>query len=340
MPDRLLYALSTREKMSFSNFEIAFNTIYPLVHKSASQDNEEANFTFYKFQTLRFLDALGHCEYDFSTRYVYACPPYLVLLPGFGLPKAILTGARSPELLHRLKMFVKQNKSSIEYREVSQRVKYLLLPKAILLESISKDLFKDAAESVKIGCLSGEPAAWCLLNYTIDIEKVKQSLSFSERAEIDWPRRTFLILNLSFNKYASRVDDYRLVEYTNPITQQRLHFLWDGKKAAQVDRDWGRYLILAHSDLSVLLYDAKRFLLAVPSTAPLPRLIARALTLCTGLSPAEAILKGQPVAWIPASFRFNIYEAVLPSIAGIVSERLGQKLMDFSLAVDEDGVIR
>ncbi|HHT9159008.1 MAG TPA: hypothetical protein ACFYEH_04015 [Candidatus Brocadiaceae bacterium] len=337
MPERLLYSISTRGKMNFNNFYNAFDTIYSLVYKNYPED---MSFTYLKYQTLRFLDALGHCEFDFEKRYVYVCPPSLVLLPSFGLPTAVLSGARNPELVTRIKKYAGENKDSIRFYEIPQKVKYFLLPPAIYLEAISKSLIETATLGTGINSQLGEPAAWRLINFSADIARIKQNIVPETRIEPNWQKRTFSRISLTFSKYYKEQDEIRLAEYTNPMNQQKLHWLWTGNKAAEIDRDWGRFLLLTVTGNNVILYDSKRFLLAVPANVPLPRIISRALTLCTGLAPSNVVLKGQPMKEFPADCRFNVYQAVVPSIAEKISEKLSQMLIKYNLEVDESGEIQ
>lgn len=336
MPERLLYSISARGKLSFVNFNAVFNTVLSQVHKRSWED---IDFNNLKYQTLRFLDAMGHCDVDFGNRYIYACPPSLILIPSFGIPKAILTGARDYELVDRLKGFVSENKDSVEFHSIIQnRQRYPLLPSAIYLEAISKDLLEEVALKAGIKSKIDEPAAWDLINFSSDISGISDKTYFELMDEPSWPKRIFSLSNLSFNKYVTTTDAIRLVEYTNPKNQQRLHCLWQDDKAADVDRDWGRFIILQKKKINVLLYDSKRFLFATPSSVPLPRLISRALILCTGLAPSEAVLQGKPVEMLPEYCHLNIYDAVVPSIAEMVSNKLGQKLINYNLEI-KNGVL-
>jgi hypothetical protein len=88
-----------------------------------------------------------------------------------------------------------------------------------------------------------------------------------------------------------------------------------------------------------MLYDKRRHFLAVPAIVPLPLLIARTLTLCTGLVPMKAVLKEKAVSGIPPNCHMYIYRSVPPSIAKAVSEKLGQNLVDYDLEVEADGRI-
>jgi hypothetical protein len=336
MPDRLLYAISSRGVMNVSFFEDAFNALFPI----KIEGQKEINYAALMLQTIRFLDALGHCEFDYEKRKIYICPPALVLLPTSGLPKAVLTGARSPGLLSRIKDVARQYQDSVAYNYVRQVNNYSLIPAAVYLEAIDKKHIVQVASAVGIKCETGEPAAWCIMNFSAGLDGVRGTIDYKERDDFNWPKRIFSLKNLAFDKFFTQNEGLRRVEYTNPKDQQKLHWLWDGSVACEVDRDWGRYLILGSNNVNVILYDEKRFLFAVPATVPLPRLTARALTLCTGFAPAEARLPGQPVRGIPADCSFYIYHAVMPPVAALAAQKLGQTPVKLNLEVDENGVIK
>ena len=98
-------------------------------------------------------------------------------------------------------------------------------------------------------------------------------------------------------------------------------------------------MILADEGVDVLLYDERRHQLAVPSTVPLPRFLARAATLCTGLAPAQARMGEQSVGGVPAGHPVDIYCAVPPPVATMISEKLSQNLIDHSTVPNSSGVI-
>ncbi len=336
MPDRLLYSISSRGVMNVSFFEDAFNALFSVIIKR----QKEINYAALKLQTIRFLDALGHCEFDYEKRKIYICPPALILLPTSGLPKAVLTGARSPELLSRIKDFAKRYPDSVAYYYIRQRNNYSLIPSAVYLEAIDKNYIEQVASAAGIKCETGEPAAWCIMNFSAGLDDMRGKIDYKERVDFNWPKRTFSLKTLAFDKFFKQNEGLRFVEYTNPKDQQKLHWLWNGSAACEVDRDWGRYLILGSNNINIILYDEKRYLFAVPATVPLPRLIARALTLCTGLAPSEARLPGQPVRGIPADCSFYIYHAVMPPVEALAAQKLGQTPVKLNLEVDENRVIK
>lgn len=106
-----------------------------------------------------------------------------------------------------------------------------------------------------------------------------------------------------------------------------------------MDRDWGRYIILASEGVDVTLYDEKHHYLVVPSTAPLPRFLARAATLCSGLAPAPAKIGKDPIGELPAGHPVDIYSAVPPPIALMISKKLSQNLIRYNIVTGNSEVI-
>jgi hypothetical protein len=148
--------------MNVRSFNSAFDALYQQVHRASPDD---INLSMLRYQTARFLDALGHCEFDIENRYIYVCPPVLALLPSYGLPKAVLTGARNPDLIANLKNFTKKHKDVISYFSVTQSFKRLLIPSSVYLEATDKTIVQEAASYAKIDCNLDQPAAWLLIKF-------------------------------------------------------------------------------------------------------------------------------------------------------------------------------
>jgi len=297
-----------------------FNATFDALCQPAGISSKEVDLNNIRRQTIRYLDSLGHCEFDFDSdrRQVFACPPVLVSLPPYGLPKAVLTGARTPSMVRKMKDFVKGNHNSVSHSSTLQRSEHPLLPSAIYIEAVDHDYLWKVAQAAHIGYYLTAPAAWSLVNFSAGIENVGYKLVYEDRADINWLKRTFSTDAPTFSKSHNTENVQGLVEYTNPQSQQKLHWIWDGNRAAEVDRYWGRYMILADKGVDVLLYDERCHQLVVPSTVPLPHFLARAATLCTGLAPDCA---------------------VPPPVATMISEKLSQNLIDHSTVPDSHGVI-
>lgn len=334
MSELLMQTISTLGRMSIENFNEAFNALY----EHAGISGEEVDINYIRRQTVRFLDALGHCEFDFDKRHVFACPPAFVTLPISGLPVAILTGARIPPVVAVIKDFVRSNRDSVSYSIKQQKRKGLLLPPAVYIEAVNHESLKKVAQAAHICHYLAEPAAWSLVNFSAGIEDIVKDLKYENRADINWYKQTFSTDTLTFSRFHNTEKAQGLVTYINPVNQQRYHWIWEGDRAAEVDRDWGRYIILATKGIDVLLYDKHRQRLAVPSTIPLPRFLARAATLCTGLASVPAGIGEKPIG-LPAGHPVDIYCAVPLPIANMISKKLSQELIHYNIVLDSNGVI-
>lgn len=91
---------------------------------------------------------------------------------------------------------------------------------------------------------------------------------------------------------------------------------------AEVDPDWGRFFVLKSQSRHILYYGQRSHTFIHPLTIPLPKLIARALALCSGEAPllSESSKIGQTQA---------VYRTVPQSIAAIAAQKLGQELNCF-----------
>jgi hypothetical protein len=165
------------------------------------------------------------------------------------------------------------------------------------------------------------------------MNEVLKSYTFEEKAELNWKRRTFSLKRMQFVNTLEENDNVRLVEYTNPLTMQRVHWLWKGSLAAQVDRDLGRYLALSENGVNVLFYDKHRSRLSVPEYVPLPRLFARALALCSGTAPRR-ITANYSKFGFPAKFPVNVYSEVPREIVDVLGRKLAQVPIISELSVD------
>jgi len=170
----LLQTISTKSRISLDYFNDVFNTL--IQRQEISSGEEDLNDL--RRKTIRFLDSLGHCEFDFERRQVFACPPVLVTLPTYGLPIAVLTGARSKKIVQRIKDFVKSNRDSLSYRIESHRSEYSLLPSAIYIEAVNFDYISEVAQNARIGHYLDQPAAWSLVNFSVGLEDIKNGLLF------------------------------------------------------------------------------------------------------------------------------------------------------------------
>jgi len=335
MSDTLIYAMSTRGSMKLEQF----NELFRRVYFPSLEQVEESVEVDVRRQIVRILDSLGYCEFDFDGRMVYMCKPVLILLPVFGLPKAALVGARSPALIKKLKAAVKarRNKAVLKYMQHSGV--NAAIPAALCIEAMDVETIHEIAGDVRIACETSWPAAWALTNISSSLNDIRQSLSFESRAEPNWKRRVFSKERLVFSGYSKDSAPSFLAEYKDPVTQQLHHWLWKDGSAAPVGRDWGRYLFLADEGVNILLYDEKLQKLAVPVTVPLPCILARAVSLCTGTAPSLAVTCPKRIGGVPPGHSIQIYSGIANVIVKLVASKLCQKLIYTRFEIDRGGVL-
>ncbi|MFA6371070.1 MAG: hypothetical protein WCW68_00445 [Methanothrix sp.] len=336
MHEELLQTISSLGHMSLEKFYSAFDAIQLRRNQDKDVDLHEI-----RRRSIRFLDALGHCEFDFDKRRVFACPPVLVRLPSSGLPQAVLAGARTDLIMKKLKEFEKCNSGDVFLRIIPQIGLDYLLPSAIIVEALSFEHLQNLSQYSKIASCLDQPASWSLVNFSCGLEDIFETLSFETRDDRNWEdnKETFSYENLRFSKYESRKDPIKLVSYINRINQQRFHLFWDNNRAAEVDRDWGRYILLSKFGRRALLYDKHRHILAVPSSVPLPRLLSRAAALCSGIAPEHAYLSGRSNQGLPEGQSMDVYRSISPPIAQIIAMKLSQELINYKIVANDNGVI-
>lgn len=335
MSDTLIYAMSTRGSLNIEQF----NELFRFVHfHSGGMDEGDIDINARR-QAIRNLDSLAYCEFDFDRRKVFMCKPALILLPSFGLPKALLVGARTPALIEKLKAAVKENRTKSQIYAITPAAAHSSLPSALHIQATDNDILKEIANQAGIDCDLMSPAAWNIAQMSIKLNEIEGELNYERQTEPEWHKRIFSTDRLVFSGYETDQENKRLAEYRHPVTKQLYHWIWNGDNAAQVSRDWGRYMILAKYGSSILIYDDKLFRLAVPMTVPLPCLLARAAALCSGTVPVGTLSFRVKTGSIPPRHPLQIYSCVPPEIARLIADKLEQKPIYTSLAEIKKGVL-
>ena len=335
MSDMLIYAMSTRGSLNIEQFNELFRFVY---FDSGGMDEGDIDIDARR-QAIRNLDSLAYCEFDFDRRLVFMCKPALVLLPSCGLQKALLVGARTPELVEKLKAAVKENRAKSKIQVITPPEALTPVPSALHIYATNNDILKEIANQAGIYCDLTSPAAWNIAQMSINLDEIEGELNYERQIEPEWRKRIFSIDRLVFSGYETDQENKHLAEYRHPVTKQLYHWIWNGDNAAQVSRDWGRYMILAKYGSNILMYDDKLFKLALPVTVPLPCLLARAAALCSGIVPASTLSFGVKTGSIPPRHPLQVYSCVPPEIARLIADKLKQKLIYTSLEVIKKGVL-
>lgn len=323
----ILEIISTRKVISIEDFRKA------IVELHFQDNNEEVNIKDYSWRYLYYLDTLGHCEIDYENRKIYACNPTIALLPGTGSVQGIMVGARSTGLIKQIQE-VKANKHiDFSFQITQQQRDNIILPEAIVFQTFDEGSLNELADILGVEYIGKRPIAWIVANSSGGLSEYYSLNEANLGTRLNWNIRTFDIECLYFKKGSNGSPLPQLIEYTHPITQRRIYLLADDRKEIQVEKDWGRYYILNKSFKNILLFDEHRQFLAVPSYVPLPKLLARAATLCSGTA-ARTITVEQDTITQSGPIPFDLFPGVDITMANLIAKKVGQNLIMRNLSYD------
>lgn len=272
--ERLLWILTGWETTSRDRF------VRALAHVVAPG----ANGPYDEHTAREWLVALGHCAQT-NELGVQVQAPQIVELPGAGSPVAVLCGARGPGTLQQLE----DAAASCGVEVVAEGQAEHWAPDRIQLLADDRDQLREVAQRLGVRH-QGYPVAFAELEQAPSLDEVLAQLSWSQRSEPSWPRRDFDVDRASFVPGRGPGGQAnRLSEYTNPLDQQRVHLLWRGPEAAEIDRAWGRLAAFQDAGRSPLSFDSATRTASWPWTSPLPPGLHTAMVLSSGWAPvAEA----------------------------------------------------
>ena len=324
--DRLLYVLTARREVSWPSFKQIFDCLtLSLPHIPGGEVGRGRSLRSVAVQAL---DCLGHAEFEFTaaTSRVYVAPAVLVRLPVAGFPEAVLAGARSPETLQQIEQASVATGCMVQVESQSDHPdRSRLIPARITVRSENLSALEAASKKLRVPFVQC-PSAWTLANLSTSLPKYLEDCSWQPAGDLNWIRRDFDPATWQFRPSRTNGDEVSLTRFTNPRGGTYRHVLRKNCKSAVVDCDWGRYAVLAHRQLNVLIYDERQRLLAVPASTPLPKLLARAAGLSSGYAPVWI-----PKAKVPwkslETWGFDLYRGVPARIAELIASCVGQSLV-------------
>ena len=321
--DYILDVASTRRVMPWTAFREAFDHLCAIT--PAQETIELDQIRRLRRQVVRNLDSLGHCDFDFtvSNGLVYAAPPTLARLP-YTISEAVLCGARAPGTVARVSHVIGQVEPSCQVLVQEDRGQPAVAPARILVRCGSTKQLESVAATLGIA-FSAVPPAWLFASLAPSLHDVTDRCTWRATQEPNWPLRDFDSETCTFRIRTGSPggERPRLTSYRNPRTKQYLTMIWAGGHCAEIERDWGRYWLLSRHGKQVIRYDERHLILSVSAGAPLPRLYARALSLCAGAPPESTVGLTEELEEPTSDIRVN-YRSVPPQIAHRISEKLGQ----------------
>lgn len=330
--EKMLYVISAKKELAWPSFKETFDYLYNLETGVREENTDIDGIKNKRLQTIRALDSLGHCDFNFSDdrskNKVYAASPVLVRLPCAGFPQAILAGARSPNTIQQLSDACQSAGNHINLEIKEQASESVLIPKRVAVQAEDVRELEAIASSLGIPFIE-TPSAWSLLHFAASIDDYLATLKWSNDSELNWKRETLDPNSLQFKTLEKTESNIRLSRYSHPLRNTLSYYHWRDGICTEIDLDSGKYAVLKALRRNVLTYDKRRFTMAVPARANLPRLLERALTLCSGY--AATYVKKLPHD--PQIQGFNLFSAIPPQIAEMTAAKLGQTLLQQSLNI-------
>ncbi|XZO02488.1 MAG: hypothetical protein ACM65L_01455 [Microcoleus sp.] len=330
--EKLLYVISAKKELAWLSFKETFDYLYNLETGLREENTDKDGIKNKRLQAIRALDSLGHCDFYFSDdrskNKVYAASSVLVRLPCAGFPQAILAGARSPNTIKQLSDACQSAGDRINLEIKEQASELGLIPKRVAVQAEDVRELGAIASSLGIPFIE-TPSAWSLLHFAASIDDYLATLKWSNDPELNWKRETFQPNSLQFKTIEKTDNNIRLARYNHPSHNTKICYFWQDEMSTKIDLDWGRYAVLKALRRNVLIYDKRTFTMAVPARANLPRLLERALTLCSGY--AATYVKKLPHD--PQIQGFKLFSAIPPQIAEMTAAKLGQTLLHQSLNI-------
>jgi hypothetical protein len=327
--EHLLYVLSARREIAWSSFKQTFEVLYRSANRFSESESNSPRLR--RMDTMRAMDSLGHCNFNFcqNCSRVFVSPAALCRLPTAGLPKAVLSGARSPQTLVQVRDVCTKHGAKVDI--VQQHKALQLVPSRMCVEAESSDTIGAVAESLGIR-FAATPSSWALALISSSLEGLLNGLKWQPGEELTWVKRDFDLRALRFDFKRADDSNLRLTRYVNPTKGTYLHRLSRDGQYAMVDCDWGRYAVLAEHGRNVLFYDERQKALAVPNSVPLPKLLARSLALCSGYAP-QTIPSAQ-LAWAGLeTYAYDVFRWVPVQIAEIVANCVGQAIIPHPMEI-------
>ena len=326
--------LSSLGSCDTESYYAAFEQVYRNRFKPEEAE-KHGHLSRLKRWSLNYLDYMGLVDYEYSTKKVVVNPSQLILIPTRKGRKALFIGGRSPELVEKLIEAAQRRKFNLSIEAQAQVNKPYLLPATITIakqdDCKGVEIERSLAEIAEECNMIFEPNKLpqyrlCRFSGSID-EYFRTLVPLDDFKDYGWNTKVFDGDQLKFQAvHPDQIDknfclvEYRLNEYTF------LHRLWVDGLAYEVNKNWGRFIILEKEGKNVVFFDRDNSSIAVPASLPLPRLLAEAITLCSGKAPEARYLKLGETATV-----FNIYENIPSFLSDAYFKKIGQKQIETTI---------
>lgn len=310
--DALLYILSVNRSLSWQRLR---NVVEVLRQQGTALESARV----LRERAAKAMDCLGHAEFSDHTGdlRLSVCSPTLIRLPTKE-PILVLAGARSPAQLLRWSEYANNCNGEMKIDAQPGDLGFLY-PNRISFR------FSDTDQCEKFASLGApasnmEPVSWLLGQVSAALAEAVTEWKWKPMADLNWPKATFDPVRCYFwNKKDSL--DVELTRYEDVVRGQMKFRARDGAVSADVTPEWGRYWMVSKVGHRVVDYDEAKLTFTHPQTMPLPKLMSRALTACSGLMPTASSYPHEPGRFRSPKLT---YSGVPKTLATLLMRKLGQ----------------
>ena len=296
----VLQILSTKRNLKFQEFSEILDSV-EYFEKAWEMSRFQQTPKFIKQTSISFYDFLGCLDYDYYLNKISINKPQFVIIPSKASLTAILIGGRSKSFIENLR--TNCHKYCINFEIIPQlnQLEIYYLPDLIQITpaNCKNDIeawgkLQRVAHELNIEFkITDKPfprpqiVQFGLQDFSETIEGYKKNVlanNFIERPNHEWARKVFDTKILKFVKDTGEIDKkLSLQEYY--IRYRYTHILWLDNKSYEVDKTWGKFLLLSEQNMKVIYYNQNTNELAIPKYVQLPRLIAESIMLLSGKVP-------------------------------------------------------
>lgn len=296
----ILQILSTKRNLKFQEFSEIVDSVEN-IEKVWELSMFQQSPKYIKQTSISFYDYLGCLDYDYFLNNISINKPQFVVIPSNASVKAILIGGHSKSFVDNLLDSCNTHGVNLEIVSQAKQLEIYYLPDLIRLTPANCKNCTDAwkklqrvAEQLNIEFkITEKPipqpqiAQFGLQDFSESIEGYKKNIlanKYVERPNYEWARKVFDTNVLKFVKDTGEIDKkLSLQEYY--VRYQYTHIFWLDNKSYEVDRNWGKFLLLSEKHKRVIYYNERTQELAIPKYVQLPRLIAESIMLLSGQVP-------------------------------------------------------
>lgn len=296
----ILQILSTKRNLKIQEFSEIVDSIEN-IERIWEYSEFQQSPKYIKQTSISFYDYLGCLDYDYLLNKISINKPQFVIIPSDSSVHAILIGGRSKSFIDRLQETCNTHQVNIEIVPQEKQLESYYLPDSILIKPANCQNSTEAwkkiqkiAEQLNIEFKINERpipqpqiVQFGLQDFSESIEGYKTNVlenKFIEKSNYEWARKVFDTNVLKFVKDTAEIDKkLSLQEYY--VRYQYTYILWLDNKSYEVDRNWGKFLLLSEKQKKVIYYNENTHELAIPKYIQLPRLIAESIMLLSGQVP-------------------------------------------------------